>query len=84
MALSRPRSSSSGLELGYGVMTAPSWRAERLDLIGRATFLGRTFMMRHAIVSTSADSFEIQNSEQLPDGTWRMFDKHVYHRRAAP
>lgn len=66
---------------GYGVLLADRWTDGRLDLVGQATFLGRTFTMKHALVRTGPDSFEIQNSEQLPDGRWRMFDKHVYQRR---
>lgn len=65
---------------GFGVLTAPAWTGNRLDLTGRATFLGRSFTMRHALVRTSPHSFEIQNSE-LSGGRWRMFDKHVYQRR---
>lgn len=68
---------------GYGVLAAPGWQGDRLDLIGEATFLGRSFMMRHSIVRTGPDGFELQNSEQLPDGSWRMFDKHVYQRRGS-
>lgn len=69
---------------GYGVLIAPAWQNGRLDLVGRATFLGRSFMMQHSLVRTGPDSFELQNSEQLPDGSWRMFDKHVYQRRSPP
>jgi len=67
---------------GYGVLAAPGWQDGRLDLVGQATFLGRRFVMRHSLVRTGPNSFEIQNSEQLPDGSWRMFDKHVYQRRS--
>lgn len=67
---------------GFGVLTARAWAGDRLDLIGRATFLGRSFTMRHSLVRTGPDSFEIQNSE-LAGGRWRMFDKHVYQRRTS-
>ncbi len=73
--------SVADMRWGYGVMTAAGWQDARLDLTGPVTFMGRTFVMRHALVRTGPDSFEIQNSEQLPDGSWRMFDKHVYRRR---
>jgi hypothetical protein len=67
---------------GYGVMTGAGWRGDRLDLIGKVTFPGGDFVMRHSFVRLSQDSFEIQNSERLPDGSWRPIDKHVFTRRS--
>ena len=69
---------------GFGTLTAPGWQDGRLDFEGPATFAGHRMTMRHSIVRTGPDSFEIQNSERLVDGSWRMFDRHVFRRLPAP
>jgi hypothetical protein len=67
----------------YGVLTGRDWSDGRLDLVGRVTLAGVSFLMRQRIIRTGPDGFEVQNSEQLRDGTWRMIDKHVYTRPRA-
>lgn len=68
----------------YGVLTARDWKDGRLDLVGRVTLAGVSFVMRQTILRTGADAFEVQNSERLPGGAWRVIDKHLYTRRNGP